>query len=71
MKVERTMTISLSAEEISKIIKQSLEKEGFDFTEKDVNFEIGKESQGYGMGEHDVTVLKGCSIKCSYGKDNE
>lgn len=71
MKVERIMTISLSAEEIAKIIKQSLEKEGFDFTEKDVKFEIGKESQGYGMGEHDVTVLKGCSIKCSYGKDNK
>lgn len=65
------MIISLSAEEIAKIIKQSLEKEGFDFAEKDVNFEIGKESKGYGMGEHDETVFKGCSIKCSYGKDDK
>lgn len=71
MKVERTMTISLSTEEIAKIIKQSLEKEGFDFTEKDVKFEIEKECKGYGMGEYDVTVLKGCSIKCSYGKENK
>ena len=61
-KILRSVTVSLTPEELTKIVKSYLEKEGFEV--HDVEFKSAVETKGYGMGEYQVTTFKGCSATC-------
>lgn len=59
MKIQST--VYLSKEEVAEILKQHLESKGF--TVKDLDFEIGTITTGYGYSERDEKVFKGVNFK--------
>lgn len=59
MKIQSTA--HLSAEEAAEIIKQHLESKGF--TVKNLSFEMGTITTGYGLSERDEKVFKGISFE--------
>lgn len=61
-KVLRSVTVTLSPDELTKVIKEHLEKEGFEV--RNVDFKISTHTEGYGKGEHDVTTFGGCEVNC-------
>lgn len=63
MKVTRTLTVHLSVEEISEIIKEHLAKEGFEA--KEVEFNLESSWVGYGTDEHKVEKFTGCDVACN------
>ena len=61
-KILRSVTVTLSTDELTKIIKEYLEKEGFEV--HNVDFKVSRDTKGYGPGEYEVTVFKGCTATC-------
>lgn len=61
MHLNYNTTIHLSAEDCEKIIKDFLEKEGFDA--KSLTFDVHKETCGYGPGEHECINFKGVTAR--------
>lgn len=61
-KILRSITVTLSPDELTKIIKSYLEKEGFEV--RNVDFKVSQHLEGYGMGEHDVLTFDGCTVAC-------
>lgn len=72
VKILRSVAVTLPPEEVSKIIKQHLEKEGFEV--RNVDFKVSSHLEGYGMGEHEVHSFDGCMAACriiTERRDNE
>lgn len=61
-KILRSVAVTLSPNEIEKIIKEYLEKEGFEV--HGVDFKVSSHIEGYGMGEHEVLSLDRCVASC-------
>ena len=64
MKVNRTMTLEFTPEELEEIIKAYAVSQGFECT-GDVVFKVSSELEGYGMCEHQVTKFKGATVKAT------
>lgn len=64
MEIQRTVTVKLSPEEISEIIKSYLEKEGFKANSQKVEFEVKSHCEGIGYAEHTVYKFEGCTVVC-------
>ena len=62
MKILRSVTVTLSEEELTKIVKKHLEKEGFEV--QNVDFKVSRDTMGYGPGEYEVTKFHGCTASC-------
>ena len=60
----RAVTVTLTPDELSELVTRYLKEEGYEVT--NVEFKASNETRGYGPGEHDVTVFKGCSVTCSF-----
>ena len=60
----RAVTVTLTPDEISELITRYLKEEGYEVT--NVEFKASTETRGYGYGEHEVTVFKGCSAACNF-----
>ena len=60
----RAVTVTLTPDEISELITRYLKEEGYEVTS--VEFKAINETRGYGPGEHNVTVFKGCSAACNF-----
>ena len=58
----RSVEVHLPPDEISKIIKDCLAKEGFEVQE--VKFKVGSHLEGIGRGERLVYTFDGCTAKC-------
>lgn len=61
-KILRSVAVTLEPNEIEKIIKAYLEKEGFEV--HGVDFKVSSHIEGYGMGEHEVLKLDRCVVSC-------
>lgn len=61
-KILRSVALTLTPDEITKIIKEYLEREGFEV--HNVDFKASTRIEGYGMGEHEVTTFNGCTVAC-------
>ena len=61
-KILRSVTVTLTPEELTKIIKAYLEKEGFEV--RDVDFKVSIDTEGYGPCEHEVPSFNGCTVGC-------
>lgn len=61
-KILRSVAVSLTPDEITKIIKEYLEKEGFEV--HNVDFKVSQRTEDYGMGEHEVLSFNGCTAAC-------
>lgn len=56
-------TIHLSENDLKEIIKRHFKTSaGFDLKPEDISFKVSRESRGYGMGEYEKTVFKGCDV---------
>ena len=62
IKTLRSVAVTLSPDEVTKIIKKYLEQEGFEV--HNVDFEVSRHVEGYGMGEHEVLKFDGCTVAC-------
>lgn len=62
IKTLRSVTVTLSVDEITKIVKSYLEAEGFEV--QTVEFKISTETRGYGPGEYEVKSFDGCDANC-------
>lgn len=62
MDILRNITINLSKEDISQMIVDYLEKEGYQVTTKDIVFSVGTRIEGYGLTEHPVSYFDGCKV---------
>lgn len=62
VKTLRSVTVTLSRDELTKVVKQYLEKEGFEV--HNVDFKASRHTEGYGMSEHEVTTFDGCTVAC-------
>lgn len=65
MEITRRITVNLSPDELTTIVKDYLEKEGFEVVENGVDFKASSHIEGYGMGEHQVTKFDGCKVVCN------
>lgn len=61
--VNADFTINITAENLKQLLSQVL-SEQFNcvISSKDIEFDIGTITKGYGMNEYDVSELKGCKI---------
>lgn len=61
--VNADFTINITAENLKQLLSQVL-SEQFNcvISSKDIEFDIGTITKGYGMNEYDVTELKGCKV---------
>lgn len=64
MKFERTINVELSPDDLAEIVKDYLEKEGFEVEENGVDFFSTSEIKGYGMGEYQEIKFKSCKVRC-------
>lgn len=72
MDIKQCIKIELTESDLKKIVLEFVKKEGYRVNLNDINFDVGTVWHGYGMGEFEETVLKGCTIKCSgLGKENQ
>ncbi len=62
MKVNRNITINLSADEVKEIIAEHLTKEGYEVKAEDVTLSIGSRMEGYGMAERPVNYFEGAYV---------
>ena len=63
MKIGNNITITLTPTEIKELIAEKCREQGYTTVEaKDVTFDVGMELQGYGQGEHNEVVFRGCRI---------
>jgi hypothetical protein len=62
------LTVTLSPAEIKEILIKHLKEEYPSLTIKDVDFNVDKQLEGYGMQEHYVTRFNGAT--CSLRKGN-
>lgn len=62
VKILRSVAVTLDPNEVSKIIKSYMEKEGFEV--RNVDFKVSSHIEGYGMGEHEVKTFDGCMVAC-------
>lgn len=60
----RAVTVTLTPEELSELITRYLKEEGYEVT--GVEFKAGLETRGYGYGEHDEVVFRGCSVSANF-----
>jgi hypothetical protein len=62
VKVLRTVGVSLTSDEITKLIKDYLGKEGFEV--HGVDFKVSKRMEDSCVGEHEVLSFNGCTVSC-------
>lgn len=65
MKINKTMRIDISAEELKKLVIEHLESVNIEVKADDVVFEIGERIRGPQYDPYTETYLKGCSILCT------
>ena len=72
MKINRTVTIKLSREELVEIIKDHLSKEGFTIDDtKHIDFDVKSITHGYGTGEYQTTEFTGCTVICNMNTERK
>lgn len=64
MDIKKSITINLSSDYVRQIIFDYLTKDGYSVNLDDIEFDIGEECHGYGVGEHYEYVFEGCSVRC-------
>ena len=64
MDIKKSITINLSPDDVKRIISDYLTKDGYSVSPVDIEFDIGEECHGYGVGEHYEYVFEGCSVRC-------
>lgn len=62
IKILRSVAVTLSTDEVTKIIKEYLAKEGFEV--HNVDFKVSKRMEGFCVGEHEVLTFNGCTVAC-------
>lgn len=65
MNIEQCITIDLSEQYLKEIVLDFVRKRGYETDIKNINFDVGTTLRGYGRGEYEETVLRGCKVKCS------
>lgn len=63
-KFERTIKVKLTPNELAEIVKDYLEKEGFEVDANGVDFISTSEIKGFGMSEHQEIIFKSCEVRC-------
>lgn len=61
--ITRSLTITLSPDEIKSIILDKLKAEGYSVSDTNISFDVKTQLEGYGMGEHEVTRFRGATVK--------
>lgn len=64
MKIQRTMILKISKEELQEVIKEHLRQEGFIVNDKDIIFDISVRESGTQRDPYTTTELTGCTITC-------
>ena len=62
IKILRSVAVTLSTDEVTKIIKEYLAKEGFEV--HNVDFKVSKRMEESCVGEHEVLSFNGCTVAC-------
>lgn len=70
MNIKRTMTITLSKEEVQQIIKERLKQEGFIVDDKDISFDVATRERGTQRDSWTETVFEKCTVICK-GFEND
>ena len=61
MNIDKKITITLSEEDVKKVIAQYLHQQGYLVKPEDVTIHVGTDWVGYGMDEHQVTRFEKCT----------
>ena len=65
MEIRKTIKVSLSATDVKKAIAKYVKTElGYNVSEKDVFFRLGKHLKGYGLDEYEDISLDECIVHC-------
>ena len=62
MKIVKSITISLSPDDLREIICKALKDEGYNVNKDDIDFNVKEECTGYGPMERYRPVFNGCTI---------
>lgn len=62
MNIAKTVTLSFNEAELKSLIAEKLKDEGYNVSEKDVEFHVGIRCEGYGFGEENVPYFKKCMV---------
>lgn len=62
MKILRSVKVTLDPNELTKMVRDYLAKEGLEV--HDVEFKVGSHLEGLGRDEHLVYTFDGCVAKC-------
>jgi hypothetical protein len=63
MDIKRSVSITITPDEIKQIITRSLKEEGYDIANCAISFNVKNECEGYGMMEHEVTRFRGATVE--------
>lgn len=61
--ITRSLTITLSPDEIKCIIIDKLKAEGYNVLYTNISFDVKPQLEGYGMEEHEVTRFRGATVR--------
>ena len=65
MEIKKTTKISMTENDVKKAVVEYVKtKMGYDVTEKDVYFRLGRHLEGYGMDEYENITFDECTINC-------
>lgn len=62
MKIDANITLELTPQDISDIIKEYIEKQGYTCKGK-IEFDVSTQYEGYGTAESPVTRFRGATVK--------
>ena len=65
MNIEQCISIDLSEQDLKEIVLDFVRKHGYETDIKNIKFDVCTTTRGYGPGEYQETVLRGCKVKCS------
>ena len=63
MELSRYITIHFSEDDVKRIILQHLNSYGYYPDIEDIELNVGRRTEGYGMAEHDVLYFEGCDVE--------
>lgn len=63
MNISKNINIHLTENDVKQIIAEYIKNQkGYSATADNVTFRVEEEYMGYGLGEYNATVFKGCDV---------
>ena len=63
MKINKHITLTFAEADVKEIIREYLKTQGYLVDTEDIQLNIGRRTEGYGYGEHDVFYFEECRVE--------